>query len=84
MIIDPVEAAKFLAEITTTVGAVWLSMKRYINGGIIRIEGKLDGHIEKVDTSLDEIGAHVTTLKEDVAGVKGYLGIGMPTRGNLH
>ena len=84
MIIDPVEAAKFLAEITTTVVAVWATLKKYINGGIIRIEGKLDGHIERTDSSLGEIGGHVTTLKEDVAGVKGYLGIGMPTRGNLH
>ena len=83
MIIDPVEAAKFLAEITTTVVAVWATLKKYINGGVIRIETKLDGHIEKVDTSLTDIGNHVTTLKEDVAGVTGYLGIGMPTR-NLH
>ena len=60
--------------------AVWATMKRYINGGVQRIESKLDDHIDNTaarDEKLDKLG-------EDVSGIKGYLGIGMPTRGNLH
>ena len=76
MTIDPVGLAKFAGETGTIVGGCVLALKRYINGGIVRIETKLDGHIEKTDDSL-------LVLKEDVAGVKGYLGIGMPSR-NVH
>ena len=67
----------------TSLCAVLLAVKRYINGGVKRIESKLDVHIEKVDGNFGELGTHVSALKEDMAGVKGYLGIGMPSR-NVH
>lgn len=63
--------------------AVWGTMKRYINGGITRIESKLDGHVAKVDKSLEGLTAKAGEITADVAGIKGYLGIGMPSR-NVH
>ena len=81
MTIDPAGIAKFAGEVVTlaatVVGACWATLKRYINGSNMRIEQKLDDHIESMasrDGKLDR-------LVEDVSGIKGYLGIGMPRRG---
>lgn len=80
---DWTELAKLAVQALTAGVTVFLAMKRYINGGIVRIETKLDDHSRNIDTAVGNLTEEIGAVRTDIAGVKGYLGIGMPPR-NLH
>lgn len=70
MRVNWVELVKFVVELLSVMGALLMGLKKYINGGIVRIEATQRVQGQK----LDEMSEHLSEVRERTAGIEGHLG----------